>query len=61
MNVHQTQNNCDTKATCVNNPGSYICQCQIGYVGIGTPGKGQGNLHITLMKCPVQIVEKGML
>lgn len=32
----QGQHDCDTNANCINKPGTYDCDCKIGFTGNGT-------------------------
>lgn len=34
---------CDKNAACTNNPGSYRCDCEVGYEGNGTHCQGKSS------------------
>ena len=41
-------NSCSSTATCTNTPGSYTCECYIGYTGDGVNCAGKPAVHESL-------------
>ena len=48
--ANPTLNNCHQNGNCINDPGSYRCQCAVGYTGTGVQCVGEcvlqeGSVH----------------